>query len=267
MITIENDGQAIVETNFWKSEKAELGEKYLSWSEGAARLLVPDSIKLEVKKMMNMKFVGITRISLGLEEALDLHFDNHLIFPFRILLFKESYENFLTEIDEATKCFDFCVWTSDGLQVTLRGMFKDLNDELITGAAFSLLSIPTMIQQTTKHTGKQMFPLGDIEYSETVFAMLRKEGIDMTELLQRHQRRDRGCIPYYFPDANDYDDFNMQLDEICSYFEIHHSDMVVDSLDTYHEYLYHPGVIWVRTEFHGSISRTILCIPGATSFV
>lgn len=43
MITISNDGQKIVSTNYWDTEHAKRGFLYLSWNAGAGRLLLPDT--------------------------------------------------------------------------------------------------------------------------------------------------------------------------------------------------------------------------------
>src|ERR1700744_5802447 len=42
MITIANDGQNLITTNYWDSEYAKMGLIYLTWNAGAARLLLPD---------------------------------------------------------------------------------------------------------------------------------------------------------------------------------------------------------------------------------
>jgi hypothetical protein len=46
-ITVENDGQEIVGTNYWNSEYFRRGAVYLSVNAGAFRLLVPPQIPLD----------------------------------------------------------------------------------------------------------------------------------------------------------------------------------------------------------------------------
>jgi hypothetical protein len=259
MITIERDGQEILITDFFDREMAKLECKYLSWSEGVARLFIPDSIKLEAIKMMKMEYVCLSRITLGKSEALELHFDNHLLMPFKILLFKESYENFLTEVDDTTYFFDFCVWTSDGLQVTLRGMFSGLNNEKITGTALALLTIPSIIH-TPKRAGEPLFSLGEIQVTKVALPILLEEGIDYTEFLQRHIRGDWGSVCNGFLDQNN-DAISAQYGVIISSYEIRKSDMVIDSECAYHKYLEHPGMLWVMTELYGSVATTTLYSP------
>lgn len=43
LIAIGNDGQAISTTNYFDTEHALSGFYYLSWNDGAGRLLIPDS--------------------------------------------------------------------------------------------------------------------------------------------------------------------------------------------------------------------------------
>ena len=52
MIKIINDGQTIVESNYWTSELAEQGYYFLSLNAGAARLLLPPAMESAVPDML-----------------------------------------------------------------------------------------------------------------------------------------------------------------------------------------------------------------------
>ena len=61
LIIIKNQGQAIVETNYFDSAHAQAGALYLSWNARAARLLVPDNQKQILRELRDAREVLISR--------------------------------------------------------------------------------------------------------------------------------------------------------------------------------------------------------------
>lgn len=59
LITIANDGQMLVDTNYFDSEPAKHGYTYLSWNVGAMRLLVPDHCHHFLEEMKTGKHVTV----------------------------------------------------------------------------------------------------------------------------------------------------------------------------------------------------------------
>lgn len=71
LIQIGNDGQKIVDTNYWDLDNAKSGAFYLSWNAGAGRLLVPD---LRLHEVVEMK----TAIELLFEDDSDSPYSEHI---------------------------------------------------------------------------------------------------------------------------------------------------------------------------------------------
>lgn len=128
MLTIKNQGQTIVETNFFDLEQAKKGFFYLSWNAGAARLLVPDAHIDLVQDMKVAEFVIVSRgpwREQGNRDALELLFEDHSDIPFVIQLMAEQTDRLLPEEDQGSG-FVVIVQTRQGAQATLPGRYREV---------------------------------------------------------------------------------------------------------------------------------------------
>ena len=60
-LTIENDGPAIVASNFWTTDQARAGKFYISCNAGAFRLLLPPQTLAVVEDMRTARIVEVRR--------------------------------------------------------------------------------------------------------------------------------------------------------------------------------------------------------------
>lgn len=126
MITIGNKGQAVTHTNYWDSDFAEAGMLFLTWNAGAARLLVPDSMKSSIREMKTAKYVIISSGPLycrGGVDALELLFEDGSDTPLAITMSAEMSDRKLTDrrIDAG---LNFTVWTRSGMKLMLPGKYR-----------------------------------------------------------------------------------------------------------------------------------------------
>ena len=103
MVIFSNKGQAIASTNYWDSEQAKAGVFFLSWNAGAARLLMPDSMKHYLREMKTGKYVVISRgpwLDQGGRDALELMFEDRSDSPFSINIVCEQTDRLFSESDQ-----------------------------------------------------------------------------------------------------------------------------------------------------------------------
>lgn len=119
ILIIKNNGQEILETNYWSMPHAKNGFCYLSWNAGAARLLVPLKMTPAIAEMKTGKSVEITYR----DDMIDIMFDDASEYPFVI-----SIKNTQTDIKipgkDKEKKFIFSVWTKNGKQAEFPGTIK-----------------------------------------------------------------------------------------------------------------------------------------------
>ncbi|WP_374834255.1 hypothetical protein [Paenochrobactrum pullorum] len=126
MITIGNQGQKIVTTNFWESELADRGYCYLSLNAGAARLLVPSSVKNLVREMKTAKYVVISRgpwPQANAEDALELLFEDHSDEPFCLHMTISQIQSLPSDA-WLGEPFDLTVWTKLGQKLRIRAKYR-----------------------------------------------------------------------------------------------------------------------------------------------
>lgn len=114
MITIRNDGQALVATNYWDSEHAARGLCYLSANAGALRLLVPSAAGDMLADMRTGKRVTIEP-SAHAAGLIDIVFDDGTDAPFALAIDPQQIDRPLA----SGRGVPFTVWTRAGLQLSL----------------------------------------------------------------------------------------------------------------------------------------------------
>jgi len=126
MLKIVNDGQRIVETNYWGTEHARRGFLYLSWNAGAGRLLVPDSARQMLREMKNVRHVIVSRgrwIEMGGRDALELLFEDGSKNPFAIHLVVQQCDRMIPD-EQQGGGFDIAIWTPKGEQLRFPGKYR-----------------------------------------------------------------------------------------------------------------------------------------------
>jgi hypothetical protein len=127
LITIKNDGQEIVETNYWASDYFMRGAVYLSINAGAFRLLVPSQIPID--DMVAADEVIVTRGAwpeAGKHEALELMFEDYSDNPYCIHIGSEQIDRPPADSDRH-KSFVFAIWTQDGKVKELPARYRKAN--------------------------------------------------------------------------------------------------------------------------------------------
>lgn len=130
MLTIENQGQAIANTNYWDSDHARAGYCYLSWNAGAGRLLLPDGLKVMLPEMRGAKYVIVSRgpwREQGGREALELLFEDGGDTPFCIHLVAEQCDRMIPETDQGGG-FVIAVWSRGGMKLRLPGKYRVVDE-------------------------------------------------------------------------------------------------------------------------------------------
>lgn len=127
MFKIVNDGQRIIETNYWDSEHAQAGLCFLSWNAGAARVLLPDlMLPAALKEMRTAKYVIVSRgpwVDQGGRDALEVLFEDGSDDPYCLHLVAEQSDRMLPE-DNQGGGFVVTVWTRRGEQLRLDGKYR-----------------------------------------------------------------------------------------------------------------------------------------------
>jgi len=128
MITIGNNGQEIVDTNYWDSDHAQKGFCYLSWNAGAGRLLVPDSWLNFITEMKTADMVIVSRGQWAEHnrEAIELLFEDHTNSPFSMCLVTDQTDRLLPDTDQGGG-FIITVWTQNGKVLTLPGKYREVD--------------------------------------------------------------------------------------------------------------------------------------------
>ncbi len=126
MITIENQGQRIVTTNYWDSEHAGRGYFYLSWNAGAGRILVPDVQKPVLREMKTASEVILSRgpwTDQGGREGIELLWEDGTDNPFVITLATDQCDRLIPETDQGGG-FVIAAWTRTGLKHRWPGRYR-----------------------------------------------------------------------------------------------------------------------------------------------
>jgi hypothetical protein len=128
VFAIGNDGQNIHLgiTTFFDSEMAVSGYPYLSWNDGAGRLLVPDSLASEIPQMLTGKIAVISRGPLAngqSADALELMFDDHSETPYAIQLSVDQCNLMLEESDIGID-YQLTIWTRGAMVGAMPGKYR-----------------------------------------------------------------------------------------------------------------------------------------------
>jgi hypothetical protein len=115
MITIQNDGQELLETNYWESEAAQKDYMFISFNARCMRLLVPDIRKHDLKDMTMAKKIIMERgkwEEQGNRDTILITFDDGSKLPYIAYIVVEQAD--VVPI-ETQAIIDFAVYTPAGL--------------------------------------------------------------------------------------------------------------------------------------------------------
>ena len=107
-IEITNDGQNIIETNFWASEYARNGYIYVSINDGCYRLLIPKGRKDYIEGMKGANAVLISRgpameLMPPKSDALEILFEDGTTKPWVITIGSEQIDRLPSDVDRGWK--------------------------------------------------------------------------------------------------------------------------------------------------------------------
>lgn len=126
MFLIANNGAEIAKTDFFDSDLAAQGLLYLSWSAGAARLLVPDNRHGWLNEMATAREVIISRgpwPAKRASDALELLFEDGSDSPFAVRIGVEQTDRLIPDQRIATD-LNVLVITRAGVALRLPGRYR-----------------------------------------------------------------------------------------------------------------------------------------------
>ena len=123
ILSIKNDRANIVEMNYWDTDHARNGYLFLSWNARAARLLMPDALKGELKAMRGAREVIISRGPMHDQDAYELMFEDGSDNPYAMHVGLSRSDRVLPA-SEHGRSFIFTVWTREGEQLRLPARYR-----------------------------------------------------------------------------------------------------------------------------------------------
>ncbi len=111
-LTITNNGQQIIETNYWQSFYAQSRMMFLTLNAGAFRLLVPHELESYITEFHTAKDVIISRgdwVQAKRPNAVEVLFDDHTITPFAVTLCSGQIDR-LPVSSDVGKEYVFTAW-------------------------------------------------------------------------------------------------------------------------------------------------------------
>jgi hypothetical protein len=95
VLSIENDGQRILASNYWESEMAARGLCYCSVNAGAIRVLVPLSRSDWLADMVTARYCVLSRgpwPAMGISDAVEIMWEDDSQAPFALHLTPDSFD-------------------------------------------------------------------------------------------------------------------------------------------------------------------------------
>lgn len=124
--SIQNIGQFIERTDYWKTDLARKGFCLLSENYGALRLLLPKACKHWEKEILTGKSVAL-EASLSIAGNLDVVFDDGTRCPFFISV-SPNLIDVSTNFPRGKSDFPLAVWTEEGLLRTFIGTLRPVTE-------------------------------------------------------------------------------------------------------------------------------------------
>lgn len=113
LLRIANNGEEIIETNFFETHEAKMGIVFLSWNAGAARLMLPKALEAQFKReIRNATEVVFTGGRYKDRDALEIMFEDNSFAPFMLLIGEEQSDFKLGRRRE--EFFNFHIYTQEG---------------------------------------------------------------------------------------------------------------------------------------------------------
>ena len=125
LIIINNDGQKLVETNYFETQQCKKGVMFLSWNAGCGRLLVPPQHESIIPDMIaGCHHVVVThgQIPEHAREGYCMLFEDYSSTPFSISVSQEQVD---VKVSTESSC-KLAVYTKDGLKVEFRSYIRAL---------------------------------------------------------------------------------------------------------------------------------------------
>lgn len=124
LIAIGNDGPEIQTTDYWTTELAAIGNSFLSWNAGTARLLLSERMALDIADMKAANHVIISRgwfAGFG-TDALEILFDDGSDTPYCVHLARSHYDHLIAQFSSGPA--GFTAWTKEGKLFALPAWYR-----------------------------------------------------------------------------------------------------------------------------------------------
>jgi hypothetical protein len=106
LITVKNDGQKLIDTNYWQTEHCKAGYAYMTLNAGAYRLLVPPVNHKWLDEIRTAKEVVISRGAwpqANKKEAFEVMFEDFTDNPFAIYMDQVQWDRLPAKSDKGWK--------------------------------------------------------------------------------------------------------------------------------------------------------------------
>ncbi len=131
-IEVKNNGQELIETNYWQTAKARAGYIYVTINAGCLRVLVPSSAVVDIEDMRTGKVVlatrGIWQSEKGQRDAIELLFEDYSDSPYCLHLVVEQFDMVPATADRDRPGDDprwkIAVYTESGKQFELPARYR-----------------------------------------------------------------------------------------------------------------------------------------------
>lgn len=128
ILTIENSGPRLTNTNYWDSELASWGKFFFSVNAGCIRMLVPESQESCIKEMKTGKDIVISKGPWPAEKrdlGIEIMFDDHSEEPFTIHVGVEQWDT-LPKVEAGKKRWEFAVYTRGKIHFQKKCYVRDV---------------------------------------------------------------------------------------------------------------------------------------------
>ncbi|WP_024873352.1 hypothetical protein [Tolumonas lignilytica] len=123
MIFISNNGVKVLDTNYWESDMAESGLLFLSWNDGAGRLLIPKCQENLLREMKSGKYVIITRGMYNNVDSLEIMFEDNSESPFVVFISMGQTDRLIPKSDKHG-IFDFTILVENGEVAKFKAKYR-----------------------------------------------------------------------------------------------------------------------------------------------
>ncbi len=161
VISIRNDGQKIVRTNYWETDYAKKGIVYFSVNAGALRMLLPDRSDADLLKAVTQaKYVILSRDMRG--QSYEVLLEDESSSPYAIQSPIGAWDRLLPTTEDGREGIPFLVYTKGSLLLTLTAKFRVV-PHLPCGKRWNQDEVTRRSSKTNSLIDSTLGPMNDAE--------------------------------------------------------------------------------------------------------